>query len=59
MDEKPSFQTRDQIERKIGTGGLNPEQIKELWHALYLQAHEMAALLSAVKGRAHIPGFTR
>ncbi len=37
IDEKPPFQTRDQIERRIAAGGLKPEQIRELWHALYLQ----------------------
>ena len=34
LDEKPPFQTRDQIERKIAAGGLTGEQVKELWHAL-------------------------
>ncbi len=55
MDEKPPFHTRDQIERKIAAGGLTPEQIKELWHALYLQVHEIAALLAAVRERAAYP----
>ena len=40
-DEKPPFQTRDQIERQIKAGGLKPHQKKELWHALYLQTSEL------------------
>jgi integrase len=55
LDEKPPFQTRDQIERKIAAGGLSKEQVTELWHALYLQAHEIAELLAIVKERAAYP----
>jgi integrase len=54
-DEKPPFQTRQQIERKIAAGGLKPEQIRELWHALYLQVHEIAAFLATVRARAAHP----
>jgi integrase len=55
LDEKPPFQTRDQIERKIAAGGLTDKEVNELWHALYLQAHEIAELLAIVKDRAAYP----
>ena len=55
FDEEPPFQTRDQIERKIAAGGLTEKEVKELWHALYLQAHEIAELLDIVKDRAAYP----
>jgi integrase len=55
LDEKPPFQTRDRIERKIVAGGLTREQVKELWHSLYLQAHEIADLLTVVKERGAYP----
>ena len=54
-DEKPPFQMREQIERKIAAGELKPEQIKEHWHALYLQMHEIAGLLVSVKDNAVYP----
>jgi integrase len=55
LDEKPPFQTRDQIERRIAAGGLTKEQVKELWHALYLQAHEIAELLAIVQESGAYP----
>jgi hypothetical protein len=45
-DEKAPFQTRDQIKRKIATGVLKPEEVKEVRHSLDLQVHEIAALLA-------------
>ena len=55
-DEKPPFQTREEIERQVAAGGLEPEQVKELWHALYLQAHEVAGLLAHAGSTPPIPG---
>ncbi len=37
-DEKPPFQTKAEIERRIAAGGLTKAQIKELWESLYLRA---------------------
>jgi integrase len=48
-EEKPPFQTRDQIERQINAGGLKPHQKNELWHALYLQTPELAEVLEDVR----------
>src|SRR5262249_5147204 len=36
-------------------GGLEPEQVKELWHALYLQAHEVAGLLAHAREHTSHP----
>ena len=54
-DEKPPFQTIQEIERRIATGGLNSQQKRELWESLYLQVHEVAELLAFVKEHAHHP----
>jgi site-specific recombinase XerD len=54
-DERPPFQTREEIRRQVAAGGLRPEQIKELWHALYLQAHEVAGLLAHAREHAVHP----
>jgi integrase len=54
-DEKPPFQTREEIRRQVAAGGLKSEQIKELWHALYLQAHEVAGLLAHAREHAAHP----
>ena len=53
MDEKPPFQTVDEIERQIAAGGMTPGQQKEFWEAHYLQTSEIAELLAAVKERAN------
>jgi integrase len=55
MDEKPPFQTREEIERQIAVGRLKPAQVKELWEALYLQAHEVAGLLGHAREHAAHP----
>jgi integrase len=53
-DEKPPFQTGEEIERQTSAGGLKPAQVNELWEALYLQSHEIAELLAyARKHPAH------
>ena len=54
-DEKPPFQTREEIERQISAGGLKPAQVKELWEALYLQSHEISELLANAREHAAHP----
>jgi integrase len=54
-DEKPPFQTREEIERKIARGGLSPEQIEELWESLFLTKAELVEFLAFVKANAHQP----
>jgi integrase len=47
--EKPSFQTWEEIERRIEAGGLNPEEQRELWDCLYLTPPQIEELLAFVK----------
>jgi hypothetical protein len=37
LDEKPPFQTREELERRIALGGLTAPQVAELWDSLFLQ----------------------
>jgi integrase len=53
--EKPPFQTRAEIKRRIARGGLKPDQINELWESLYLTAAELPALLKHVSEAARHP----
>src|SRR5262249_15517860 len=51
-DEKPPFMTWQEVERRIGAGGLTDAQVAELWDALYLRKEEVAELLAHVKAHA-------
>ncbi|MCA9218122.1 MAG: site-specific integrase [Planctomycetales bacterium] len=48
-NDKPPFQTSDQIERKIASQNLSVDEQKELWASLFLTADEIADLLDHVK----------
>ena len=48
-DEKPPFQTWQQIQRQIERDGLTDEQAAPLWDCLYLNAKEVGRLLKFVK----------
>lgn len=48
-EEKPPFQTRAEIERRIALGGLSPQEIGELWECLYLRPEEVSELLDYVR----------
>src|SRR5208337_2499212 len=52
-DEKPPFQTRQEIERQLP--GLPPQKQTELWAALYLTLPEVERLLAHVKEHAGHP----
>jgi integrase len=52
-DEKPPFQTREEIERQLP--GLPPRKAAELWEALYLTLPEIECLLAHVKANALHP----
>lgn len=47
--EKPAFQTREEIKRRIDIGGLNDAEIADLWDALYLKTDEIEQVLAYVK----------
>jgi integrase len=53
--EKPPFQTWDEIERKIKSGGLSVKEIAELWDCLYLRCTEIVDFLAHVKAHAIQP----
>ena len=48
----PPFKTREQIELRIQSGGLNEHQIKEEWSSLFLRENEILELLKFVKTNA-------
>lgn len=50
--DKPPFQTREQIERQIATGGLSDLEQAELWNSLFLTLSQIDDLLQTVKERA-------
>ena len=54
-EEKPPFQTWQEIERRIALGGLTEDQVAELWDALYLRKEEIVGLLRHVKEHATLP----
>jgi integrase len=51
-DEKPPFQTREEIERQIGRGALCAEEQDALWECLFLTLPDIAALLEHVREHA-------
>lgn len=53
--EKPPFQTREEIERKIARGGLTEAEEADLWDCLFLTLPEIDQVLGLVKNRARQP----
>ena len=53
--QKPPFQTREEIERKIARGGLKPDEEAELWDALFLTLAEVDEVLRHVEAVARHP----
>jgi integrase len=49
LDEKPPFQTWEEIERQVARGGLSEAEIKSLWDCLYLSLAEVEELLRFVE----------
>lgn len=47
--EKPPFQTRKEILRKIAGGGLSPGDIADLWDAMYPTVEELKPILKLIK----------
>ena len=54
-EEKPPFQTVEEIERQIAKGELTDAQKAELWESLYLRVPEVAELLACVEANAAYP----
>jgi integrase len=55
-NEKPPFQTRAEIDRQIGRGGLGDLEVRQLWECLFLTRSEIAAFLDHVRDRP-VPPF--
>ena len=53
--EKLSFQTRDEIERRIASSGITEAEQSELWETLYLTTKEIEKLLKHIKKSATQP----
>ena len=53
--EKPAFQTREEINRRIAAGGLTDAEKAEMWESLYLTTKEIEQLLKYVKTNASKP----
>ncbi len=53
--EKPPFQTWDEIERQLRQGGIDPGEAECLWDCLYLRKSEILALLKHVDSSANYP----
>jgi integrase len=51
-DEKPPFQTREEIERLIARGGLTEAEERELWDCLFLTLPEIDEFLRFVEANA-------
>jgi integrase len=54
-DQKPPFQTWEEIERRISLGGLTEREEEELWDSLFLALPEAEELLAFVKENAAHP----
>jgi integrase len=54
-DEKPPFQTRDEIERQIRRGGLGEDAQGDLWDCLFLTLPDITELLDYVQQHARHP----
>ncbi len=54
-DERPPFQTREEIERQIERGGLTEAEIADLWDCLFLIGREIDQVLAEVKENASQP----
>jgi integrase len=51
--EKPPFQTWEEIERQIASGGLDATRQRELWDCLYLTPPQIEELLACVRKQAN------
>ncbi len=54
-NEKPPFQTIEEIQRRIATGNLPEEESNEQWDCLYLHKAELGLLLQEVSQNARQP----
>lgn len=55
LEEKPPFQTIEEIERRVRRGGLTKAQKADLWDSAFLTLEDLSELLSHVKESATQP----
>ncbi|MEZ6136976.1 MAG: tyrosine-type recombinase/integrase [Pirellulaceae bacterium] len=56
-DDKPPFQTRDEILRQTEAQSLSKAAAQELWECLYLRKQEVEQLLDTVSERTWLPPY--
>lgn len=54
-NEKPPFQTREEIDRQIARGGLSESEQEALWDCLYLTPANLEKVLKVIKDRVDQP----
>lgn len=54
-EEKPPFQTREEVERQIARGGLSARERQDLWDCLFLTLPQVERLLAHVREHARQP----
>jgi integrase len=54
-NEKPPFQTREEIDRQLARGGLSESEQEALWDCLYLTPANLEKVLKVVKNQAEQP----
>ena len=54
-DEKPPFQTWDEIKRQVDAGGLTKAQVSDLWDCFFLTLEDIEDLLAVAKANAAYP----
>jgi integrase len=47
-DKKPGFKTWEEIERRVGRGGLSDDEVADLWDAVFLSTEQTAECLQYV-----------
>ena len=52
IEEKPPFQTRAEIERQIGRGGLTDTEQADLWDSFFLTLSEVDEVLDIIRSKA-------
>ena len=54
-NEKPPFQTKEEIDRQIARGGLTENEQEALWDCLYLTPADLEKVLKVIQDRAEQP----
>jgi integrase len=55
--EKLPFQTWERIEQRIARGGLDEDQVADLWDSLFLDSNQINEVLTHVRANERLPGW--